>query len=236
MALPRIDKPLFKMMMPSKQKEVTSRPFLVKEEKILLMAQMSGTEKDIILAIKQILQNCIQDEWFDADDLTTFDLEYMFLKLRARSVNNIVKLSYEDLEDGKRYDFDVDLDKIELTYNEKHSNKIAITDDIGIIMRYPTVDDVQTVSPELNYIEMLEELVYKCVDKIYDNENVYPASQELPEELRAFLEGLDVNTYQKIREFFETLPKLTHRITYTNSLNNERFVELRNLKDFFTWG
>lgn len=236
MALPRIDKPLFKMMMPSKQKEVTSRPFLVKEEKILLMAQMSGTEKDIILAIKQILQNCIQDEWFDADDLTTFDLEYMFLKLRARSVNNIVKLSYEDLEDGKRYDFDVDLDKIELTNNDKHTNKIAITDDIGIIMRYPTVDDVQSVSPELNYIEMLEELVYKCVDKIYDNENVYPASQELPEELRAFLEGLDVNTYQKIREFFETLPKLTHRITYTNSLNNERFVELRNLKDFFTWG
>lgn len=236
MALPRIDKPLFKMKMPSIGKEVTYRPFLVKEEKILLMAQLSGVEKDIVLAIKQILQNCVQEDWFDADKLTTFDIEYMFLKLRAKSVNNIVSLTYQDLEDGKNYNFDVNLDDIELDYPDGHTNKIAITEDIGIIMRYPTVDDVQSIPVDLNYVEMLDALILKCIDKIYDKDNVYKADDEAPEELAHFIEGLDVNTFQKVREFFETLPKLVHKIEYKNSLGNERTIELRNLKDFFSWG
>ena len=112
MALPKIDKPLFNLRIPSQNREVQSRPFVVKEEKILLTAQQSGQSKDIMMAIKQVLQNCIVEPDFDADDLTTFDVEYMFLKLRARSVNNVIEVSYRDNEDDKVYDFKIDLDEV----------------------------------------------------------------------------------------------------------------------------
>ena len=101
MALPKIDKPTFEMLLPSQKREVKFRPFVVKEEKILLVAQQSGLEKDMVRAIKQILTNCVLDEKFDPESLTTFDLEYMFLKLRAKSVNNIIDVSYRDVEDDK---------------------------------------------------------------------------------------------------------------------------------------
>jgi hypothetical protein len=114
MPLPKLDKPIFSMLVPSQKRDVKFRPFLVKEEKILLIAQQGGTEKEMITALKQILNNCIVDEDFNINDLTTFDLEYMFLKLRSKSVSNVIKVSYQDIEDEKIYDFDIDLDTVEI--------------------------------------------------------------------------------------------------------------------------
>lgn len=235
MPLPKIDLPLFTITMPSVDKKLSCRPFLVKEEKILLMAQQAGEEKDIILAIKQILTNCIQDKSFDPDKLTTFDLEYMFLQLRARSVDNIAKLSYRDLEDDKVYDFDVDLDKVTLDM-KKVDNKIPINDELGILMKYPTIDFVESLPDFASAEEVLELMITNCIDKVYDSENIYDAKEQTPEELQQFLDQLNVNVYSKIKEFITTIPTMSYTIKYTNSLGNERKIELKSLKDFFTWG
>lgn len=236
MALPKIDKPLFEMLVPSQKKQVKFRPFVVKEEKILLIAQQSGQEKDMVRAIKQILANCVQDEKFSVDDLTTFDLEYLFLKLRAKSVNNVIEVSYRDIEDDKVYDFNIDLDEVEMLEQGKVDNNIKITDKVGVVMKYPSIDIVENVPDDLPPAELVEYLVRSCIDVIYDEDAVYPAKDCTEEELTDFIESLDIETFVKIREFFDNLPRMYYKIEYTNSLGNKREIELTTLSDFFTWG
>lgn len=236
MALPKITSPLFQIKMPSTGKELTTRPFLVKEEKILLMAQQSGSDKDIVLAIKQILNNCIQDADFNPDHLTTFDIEYMFLKLRAKSVNNKVKLFYIDNEDEKQYEFEVNLDDVEIEMPKEDFTKIKITDDVGIIMRYPTVNTIQEIPEGLTYAELQEVMIEKCINKVYDADGVYSADDTTSEELVEFLDSLPVESYQKVKNFFDSIPTLKYTIKYKNSLGHDREIELSSLKDFFTWG
>ena len=237
MALPRIDKPLFDLEVPSQDRTVKSRPFVVREEKILLTAQQSGQEKDIILAIKQVLQNCVQEDKFDVDTLTTFDLEFMFLKLRARSVNNIIEVSYRDNEDEKVYDLTIDLDEVEmLKRGDPKANNIKVDDKIGIIMKYPTVTILDNAPENATTAELVDYLVTSCVDSIYDEDSVYPAKDVTEKELHEFLDSLDVESFNKIREFFDSLPTMYHKIEYTNSLGNKREIELTTLSDFFMWG
>ena len=235
--LPKIDKPLFEMTVPSQKRTIKLRPFVVKEEKILLTAQQSGQEKDIVIAIKQVLQNCIQDPTFDIDTLTTFDLEYMFLKLRARSVNNIIEVSYRDNEDEKVYNFTIDLDEVEMSNQDKElSTKIAINDEVGIVMKYPSVTILERAPEGLTPADLVEYLVRACIDQIYDAETVYIANECTEEELNEFIDSLDIETFNKIRVFFDSLPQLYHKLEYTNSLGNVRTIELTTLSDFFTWG
>lgn len=236
MSLPKLDKPIFEMKVPSQDRYVKFRPFLVREEKILLIAQQSGNDKDIITAIKQVLANCIVDIDFKIDSLTTFDLEYMFLKLRAKSVNNVVEVSYRDLEDNKIYDFEVDLDQIEITMPESVSNKIQITDKIGMIMKYPSVTIIDEAPEGATSLEMVEYLVASCIDKVYDEDSVYPIVEQSKKDVQEFIDNLDVETYERVRNFFNEMPRLHYRIDYKNSLGNERFIELTSLRDFFTWG
>jgi hypothetical protein len=235
MALPKVEKPLFELYVPSMNKSVKARPFVVREEKILLTAQQSGEEKDIILAIKQVLNNCIVDD-FDVDELATFDLEFMFLKLRARSVNNIIEVSYRDNEDEKVYDFQIDLDKVELKMNKDISNIIMVTDVLGIKMKYPSVTIVDSVPDTNDAGEVVEYLIKSCVDQIFDEESVYLSSQYTDEELTDFLDSLDIETFGKIRDFFNNLPQMYHKIEYTNKNGNLRTIELTTLSDFFIWG
>lgn len=236
MALPEIKRPLFTMIMPSTKKEVTFRPFLVGEEKILLMAQESGDERDIIRAIKQILTNVIVSDGFNPRALTTFDLEYMFLKLRAKSVSNIMEMSYIDNEDDKKYDFRVNLDEIEVTYPEGNwSNKIKASDEVGLTLRYPTVELLASLDTAATETEMVDQMVRGCIASIYDADTVYLADEQDPKELETFIDALDPKTYKEIRLFFDGMPQVIHTIEYKNSLGNDRKIELRTLKDFFTW-
>lgn len=236
MALPKIDKPLFDMFVPSQKRTVKYRPFVVKEEKILLIAQQSGSEKDIVLAIKQVLQNCAQDPTFDVDSLATFDLEYMFLKLRARSVNNIIQVSYRDLEDDKVYDFEVDLDTVDIMMHDEISNKIKVSDDVGIVMKYPSINILDDAPENVSAAEVVEYLVRSCIESIYDAENVYPIKDHTEEEVNEFIDNLDIGSFDAIRTFFDTMPQMKHVITYKNSQGNERTIELTTLSDFFIWG
>lgn len=235
MQLPKLDKPVFELMVPSQDKKVKIRPFTVKEEKILLMAQQSGDEKEIILAIKQVLNNCIVDAGFDVDKLATFDLEYMFLKLRARSVNNVIEVSYRDNEDDKVYDFEINLDEVDMLKKKELSNVIKITDTVGIKMKYPSVTIIDDAPTGVSAAELVEYLVRKCIDVVYEGENVYPADEFPDEEMAAWVDDLDIESFGKIREFFDNLPSMYYKIEYTNSIGNERTIELTTLSDFFTW-
>jgi len=234
MALPKIDQPLFDVTVPSTGKKIEFRPFLVKEEKILLIAQSSGIDTDIIKAIKQILNLCIVDE-FNADTLTTFDLEYLFLKLRAKSVNNIVKLSYRDNEDDEVYDFEVDLDKIEVEIPKDIDPKIQITDNIGMTMKYPSASITDRLREFENEVDLMTFFIINCIDTIYTEDEVFLASDYKEKELEEFLDGLTIQSFDKVRQFFEKLPKLYHKIEYKNKLGNDRSIELNTVRDFFMW-
>jgi len=235
MALPKLDKPLFELKIPSTKKPILFRPFTVKEEKILLMGQQSGTEKDIILAIKQVIQNCSQTV-LDVDKLATFDLEFIFLKLRSMSVNNVINVSYRDNEDDKIYDFEIDLDEVIVTNLETViSNRIEITDTIGMLMSYPSVKVLENVPENSTVTELTEYLIRSCIESVYDENTVYPASEVAPDELAAWLDDLDVETFDKIKAFFDNIPQMYYKIEYTNSLGSKRLIELTTLNDFFTW-
>lgn len=234
--LPKIDKPLFEIDVPSLKTSLKFRPFTVKEEKILLVAQQEANDKSIILAIKQVINNCCQEEKFDVDKLATFDLEYIFLKLRSRSVNNIIEVSYRDNEDNKVYDFEINLDEVKMLQNGEVSNIIPVTETVGIKMKYPSVTIIDDAPAQATAAEVVEYLIRKCIDSIYDEEGVYPADDVDEKELLEWIDSLEVETFNKIRAFFDNLPQMYHKIEYTNSLGNARTIELTTLSDFFTLG
>lgn len=234
MALPKISTPILSFVIPSTQEVKKFRPFLVKEEKLLLLAQQGG-EADSVMALKQVITNCCHDH-IDVDRLTTFDLEYLFLKLRAKSVNNMVKLRFRDREDDKVYDFDVNLDDVEIKINPEHTNKIKVNDEIGIIMRYPDVSMTTAIENVQSADELFTKVVLYCIDSIYDKEKVYPAHESTEEELTEFIDSLDHNAFEKIQKFFDTMPKLYHELHYKNELGNDRTIVLDSVKDFFMLG
>ena len=194
MTLPKISYPTYTIKVPSTKKNVKFRPFLVKEEKLLLMAKESENNADILQSIKQIVNNCCLDENFDNEKMTIFDLEYIFIKLRAFSVDNIVKVSYKDEEDGQNYEFEVDLNAVEVEFPEKNENNIKISDTFGILMKYPSAslyEDKDFLNLDKDY---LFELIVRCIDKIYEGDNVFEAKNYTMKDLGDFLENLDSKT------------------------------------------
>ena len=232
MALPKIATPVFTIKIPSIEREMKFRPFLVKEEKLLLMAQQ-GENNDILFSLKQIINNCCFDD-LNIDDLTTFDLEYVFLKLRSRSVNNIAKLRYRDNEDDEVYDFEVNLDEVEIKFDPENDKKIQINDEVGMILKFPSVKITEKMSSITDQNELLNKILIHTIDVIYDKENVYPAKESTEQELIDFLENLDTKSIKKIEQFFITMPKLYHELHYKNSLGHDRVIKLSSMQDFFT--
>lgn len=236
MALPKLSHPTFDLTLPSTRQEIKIRPFLVREEKILLIAQQTEEPREVINAIKQVINNCVITEGFDIESLTTFDLEYVFIKLRARSVNNIIKLTYKDNEDDRNYTVDCNLDEVQVIFNPNHNNHIKVTDNISIVMKYPQARLMQSIDPDLSEQEVFFELISHCIDTIVDGAESYLVSEVPKEEVQEFVDSLDVTAFEKIKEFFQTMPRINHELKYTNSLGNERVIILDNLNDFFTLG
>ena len=234
--LPKIKHPTFEFVVPSTKKKETFRPFLVKEEKILLLAKSSEDKTDILRALKQVVNNCAISSNFDIDKLTIFDLEYLFLKLRSVSVNNIAKVAYQDNEDQQIYEFDIDLNTIEVKFPEKSEQNIKVTKDIIIKMKYPSV----TILDDKGIVEASDDsyfdLVLKCIDKVFDGEDVYDVQSSTKEELEEFLDQLSTPAFNKIQNFMNEMPKLYHELEYVNKNGNLRKIELSSLTDFFTLG
>ena len=235
MKLPQIKHPTFAITLPSTKKEVRYRPFLVKEEKILLFAQQSSESKDIINAIKQIITNCIVTEGVDVESFTTYDIEYFFIQLRAKSVNDEVKLSYIDNEDQKQYSFDVNLNDIQVIYPEGHDPRIMITESASITLKEPVFSVLEAMKATTES-ELAFEAVAKCISRIESDGQVYEIADFSEEEVMEFVQSLDVMTFQKIQKFFDTMPRLEYVINYKNSLDHDRKIVLSSLNDFFTLG
>lgn len=236
MALPKISYPIYELVLPSTKETIKYRPFLVKEEKILLSAQVSGEPEDVVNSIRQVINNCLITEDVNIDSLTTFDLEYLFIKIRSKSVNNIINLTYKDLEDEKRYDVEIDLDMVEIKEDPNHSKNIKITNELGIIMKYPGADLATSVKTIESEMDIFFEVLKGCIESVYDSEKVYGAKDFTEDELEEFIQSLDVNTFKKIQDFFNTMPKLYYEVKYINSLGNERVIPLTTLNDFFSLG
>lgn len=234
--LPKIDYPMYTITIPSTKKNSKFRPFLVKEEKLLLMAKESKSNSDILSAIKQVVNNCSVDNNFDINKIALFDLEYIFLKLRSFSINNIIQVSYKDLEDEKLYDFNIDLNDVEIQYpNSDISNVIKISEKSGIIMNYPSsklYDDKDFLDLTDNY---MFELILRCIDKVYYEDEIFEASNYTKQDLSEFLENLNLKLFEDIQKFLVNVPKMEYKINYKNSFNNDREIVLTSLNDFFTW-
>jgi hypothetical protein len=219
--------------MPSTKESVNFRPFTVREEKILLISQESEDPKDRIRAMRQIVNNCCLNLSKDIGLLPPFDLEYCFLKIRAKSVGNIVELKYRDLTDQKIYDFEVDLDEIEVTFNEEHDPNIKINDTLGMIMKYPTIELLDSMKINFQDPEAIFEIITNCIATIYDENNAYESSNYAQNEIYEFIESLPSKAFDDITKFFETSPVLRHELHYKDSEGTEKTITLDGIDDFF---
>lgn len=232
--LPKIDHPLFELTLPTSQQKVRFRPYTTKEQKILLIAKQMDEPQAKLDAIKQILNNTIQDK-INVDDLPMVDMEYAFLKIRAKSVNNISKLAFRDREDDNVYHFEIDLDKIEVQHTEGHTNKIMINSDLGIIMKYPNVKMILALRESTNEVDVSFDLIRRCIETVFDTEDVYIFSENTEEEQIEFIESLPVEVFDRINDFFTSMPKLKHEMEYKNKKGSEIKIVLKGLDDFFQW-
>ena len=214
MPLPKIEHPTFELTIPSSKDTVRYRPFLVKEEKILLMAQESGNEREIINAIKQIIGNCVSGSDFVVESAPTFDIEYFFMKLRASSVNDVINLTVTDPDDKSEHEVEIDLKEVEVTFPEEEiNNLIQINDDISIELRYPTFEDIANAGSIETLVDSVD-LIVGCISKIHHGEEAFDTIDYTREELDSFVDGLPANTFEKMQEFFANMPKLSHEVKY----------------------
>ena len=232
MALPKIDTPLYEITLPVSKKKISFRPFLVKEEKVMLVGKEAGPKQQLI-AMKQVLDaTIVKPKDLDVGELSMPDIEYLFIKQRARSVQNIVELKYRDKEDKKVYDFELDLDEIEPTFDPSHSNTIELTDKLGMELQEPTLNIMEKLDiTDLEDASTVFKLISACTTKVWDEDEVYDDFTD--EEMEEFLGQMDAQTFSKLKTFFDTAPKIRHELSYVNSEGNDRVIKLEGLSDFF---
>ena len=231
MALPKIKHPTYKLTIPSNKKEINIRPFTVQEEKVLMMAKSSENPDDIVSAVKQVIQNCIIEP-VDVDKLATFDIEFIFIKLRSKSVGEMVDLEYTDEESGELFRFKVNLEDVKVKFNDNHNNKIMVFEDVGIVMRYPTLEEVRIVEANPDQQEAVFGMIKACIDKIFDSDNVYDSYTN--EELDNFINSLPMDSMEKIKQFFDTMPSVEHVVTLKNKEGKKKEITLKGITSFFT--
>jgi len=239
MAIPKIDLPTYKLEIKSIGKEITFRPFVVKEEKILLMALESRDYETSLDAIKQIVRNCVLDN-LDVETLPLYEIEFLFLNLRARSIGEIVSLQYvcENVIDGKKrckskMDLEVDLLKVAVDHKPL-DNSIALSNGVGIKLNYPTISVSKVLIEKLSTKDAPVEILKQCTEYLYDENQVYKIDEMQPGEFEEFVNNLTTEQYRKIKNFFMSMPILR----YENELvcgkcNKKHTIKLEGLLDFF---
>jgi len=236
MALPKLNTPTYELEVPSTDEKIKYRPFLVKEEKILLMAMESKDNAQIINAVKDIVSSCTFEK-LNVATMPMFDMEYIFLNIRAKSVGEISKLKVLCPDDKKTYaSVELDLTKVEVQVGDDHTNKIELTDDMGMIMTYPTIDSFLESGIETVNANNMLDIIGNCVLQIYEQkgEKVYQAKDQTKKELTEFIESMNSGQFKKLQSFFDTMPKLTHTIQVKNPKTKKTSdVKLTGLNDFF---
>ena len=236
MPLPKIVTPSFELTLPSNKKKVKYRPFLVKEEKILILAIESGGMKEITMAIKDVLKNCVLTRGVKIDELPTFDIEYLFLNIRARSIGESIDLIITCPDDEKtQVTTQIYIDEVKVKSNKGHSKDIKIDDTYTMRMKYPSLD--QFVDENFNFEKETDNtftLVASCIEMIFSKEEAWEGKDSTQEELVEFLEQLNSTQFKEVQKFFDTMPKLTHDIEVENPETKVKStVTLEGLASFF---
>ena len=238
MSLPKINTPEYRLTIPSTDEEITYRPFLVKEEKLLLIAQETGTDKATYDAIKQIITSCCSGD-LNIEKMPLFDMEYIFLNIRAKSVGEVAELKITCPDDKKtQVDIEVDLTKVQVEMDEKHDARIQLTDDIGLLMAYPTFGTVgyaTTVGDDdESNAKALFEMISNCMYQIWEGEETHDCMDYSSKEKLAFLESLTHPQFEKVQQFFETMPTLKHEVEIENPKTKVKStITLQGMNDFF---
>ena len=238
MPLPTIATPTYELELPSTGKKIKYRPFLVKEEKLLVLALETENTKDISTAIKTVLKNCIQSRGVKVDNLPTFDIEYLFLNIRGKSVGEEIEVNLISPDDNvTEVPVTINVDDIKIQKNEEHDKRIKLDDSLVMEMRYPSLD--QFIKSNFNFdgeIDMDQsfDLIASCIDKIYNDEEVWSTVDCTKKEVKDFLEQMNSMQFKEIEKFFETMPKLSHSVTFKNPKTKvESTVVLEGLSSFF---
>jgi hypothetical protein len=237
MPLPKLSVPEYELELPSTGEKVKYRPFLVREEKILFMAMESQDEKEMVSSVKNIIKNCTNLKR-KVEELATFEIEYLFLKIRAKSVGETSTFMITCPDDGEtQVEVRVDLDDVELEINDNHSRKIMLDDHVGVLMKYPSLDTfvkLNLTNEEEPSMDNMFELAASSIDQIFEGEEVWECKSTPKKEIMEFLEGMNSEQFQKIQAFFETMPKLKKVLTVKNPKTEvESEVVLEGLAAFF---
>jgi len=238
MPLPRIAAPTYELELPSSGKTIQYRPFLVKEEKVLVIALESEDTKQITTAIKNVIKNCVLTKGLKIEALPTFDIEYLFLNIRGKSVGEELEVNIICPDDEEtQVPVTIDLDDIKVEKNEEHTNKVKLDDTLMMEMKYPSLDQFIKNNfdfKDQNAMDQSFELIASCIDKIYSEEEVWATEDCTKKELNEFLESMNSSQFKDIEKFFETMPKLSHKLKVTNPKTKvESEVVLEGLASFF---
>ena len=238
MPLPKISTPTYELELPSTGKPIKYRPFLVREEKLLVLAMESEDSKQITNAIKTVIKNCIETRGIKVEALPTFDIEYLFLNIRGKSVGEEVELSIICPDDGQTtVPVKILLDDIVVVKDPEHNNKIKLDDSLMMEMKYPSLDQFIKSNFDFNSDDVVNQsfdLISSCIDKIYNEEEVWDTRDVTKKELEEFLDQMNSSQFKQIEKFFETMPKLSHTLKVTNpNTGVESEIVLEGLTSFF---
>ena len=238
MPLPKISTPTYELELPSTGKTIKFRPFLVKEEKLLVLALESDDSKEITNAIKAVLKDCIQTRGVKVDTLPTFDIEYLFLNIRGKSVGEDIEVSVLCPDDGETYtEVQISIDDIKVTKDENHSNQIKVDDNLMMEMKYPSLDQFVKSNFEFsdgNQVDQSFELIASCIDKVYSSDEAWTTDDFTKKEVMEFLEQMNSAQFKEIESFFATMPKLSHEVQVVNPKTKKKSkVTLEGLASFF---
>ena len=236
MPLPKLNAPTYELVLPSTGKKVKYRPFLVKEEKILLLAMESEDEKQMQDAVKQILKNCILTRGVKVEEMAVFDIEYLFLNIRGKSVGEEVTLNLICPDDEETTtEITIDIEDIKVQKPDDHDNIIKLNDDVAVVMKYPSLETFvkNNITGDAG-LETVFDLSIDCISQIVEGDDVYEAKSFSKKELLEFLESMDSTQFQSIQKFFETMPKLSHKVSIKNPKTGvESDVVIEGLQSFF---
>lgn len=242
MPLPKINTPTYELTLPSNRKKVKYRPFLVREEKILVLALESEDQKQITDAIIQIIGDCLITKNIDVTKLPTFDIEYLFLNVRSKSVGETVEVNVTCPDDGKtKVETSINIDDIKVIKDKNHKLIVQLDDKYSMKLKYPTLDQFIENNFDFEMAEAKESvsaamsMLSTCIDMIYDDQESWDASESTKEELDAFIDQLNTKQFQEVEQFFKTMPKLSHTLKVTNPQTDvESEVVLEGLASFFS--
>jgi len=238
MPLPKISTPTYEMVLPSSNKKIKYRPFLVKEEKVLILAMESQDTSTVANAVKDVLKNCILSRGIKVEKLSTFDIEYLFLNIRGKSVGETIEVMVTCPDDGKtQVPTSINIDEIKVIIEDGHQKDIKLDDTYSLRMRYPSLDEFVknnfATASDISVDDTFD-LIASCVDQVYSEEESWAAADCTQKELSQFVESLNSNQFKDVEKFFETMPKLSHTVTVINpNTKKENEVVLEGLQNFF---